>query len=109
VLFAGDTAHTDAFEHLDGVDLAIFGIGAYEPWIHAHATPEQAWSMFTSLGRRASRGRAVGGGHLLPVHHATFPLGNEHPDEPMQRLLAAAGDQAHRVVGRRAGDLWHVA
>jgi L-ascorbate metabolism protein UlaG (beta-lactamase superfamily) len=110
VLFAGDTAHTEAFDHLGDVKLAIFGIGAYEPWVHAHATPEQAWSMFTSLGRRVGAGGGPQGGeHLLPVHHATFPLGDEHPDEPMQRLLAVAGADAHRIVARRAGDLWTAA
>ena len=36
---------TDAFAKLnDGApyDLAIMGIGAYDPWIWAHSTPEQA-------------------------------------------------------------------
>ena len=41
---------TDAFAKLnDGApyDLAIMGIGAYDPWIWAHSTPEQAvaWRM----------------------------------------------------------------
>lgn len=96
VLFAGDTALTDAFNHLEQVKLAIMGIGAYQPWEHAHATPEQAWQMFRSINAE----------HLLPVHHSTFPLGDEHPDEPMQRLLAAAGDQHHRIVARDPGTLW---
>ncbi|MGQ0626659.1 MAG: MBL fold metallo-hydrolase [Phycisphaerales bacterium] len=47
VLFAGDTAATDAFNGL-AADLAIFGIGAYEPWIHAHANPEEVWAMFSA-------------------------------------------------------------
>jgi hypothetical protein len=24
-------------------------IGAYDPWINSHASPEQAWAMFRSL------------------------------------------------------------
>lgn len=96
ILFAGDTALTDAFNHLDRVKLAVLGIGAYQPWEHAHATPEQAWSMFRSIGAQ----------HMLPVHHSTFPLGEEHPEEPMQRLLAAAGEEHHRIVAREAGTLW---
>jgi L-ascorbate metabolism protein UlaG (beta-lactamase superfamily) len=96
VLFAGDTAMTNAFDHLERVKLAVLGIGAYEPWEHAHATPEQAWSMF----------RTIGAQHMLPVHHSTFPLGEEGPEEPMRRLLAAAGTESHRIVGQKAGSLW---
>ena len=88
----GDTAMTDAFNGLGPVDLAIFGIGAYEPWNHHHANPEQVWAMFHALG-----GGVEGGGRLLPMHHSTFPLGEEHRDEPLQRLLAVTG----RVVMRR--------
>lgn len=96
VLFTGDTAYTQAFNDLGQIDLAIFGIGAYEPWEHKHATPEQAWSMFVASGAR----------HMLPVHHSTFPLSDERLDEPMERLLKVAGEEAVRVVGRRAGELW---
>ncbi len=99
VLFAGDTALTDAFDRLKSVRLAIFGIGSYADWEHAHATPEETWSMF----------RAIGGGsaeHLLPVHHSTFPIGHEPPGEPMQRLLAAAGSEAGRVIRAQPGALW---
>ena len=48
VLFAGDTAYTDAFARVresGPVDLAILPIGAYDPWIYNHASPEEAWRM----------------------------------------------------------------
>src|SRR6185369_8558322 len=82
VLFAGDTAHTHAFDVLGptGVDLAVFGIGAYDPWEHAHATPEQVWSMYTRLSGGSPRGA------LLPMHHSTFVLGREPLHEPIERL-----------------------
>jgi L-ascorbate metabolism protein UlaG (beta-lactamase superfamily) len=96
VLLAGDTAFTDAFNHLTDLTLAVMGIGAYEPWQHAHATPEQVWEMFKATEAR----------HLLPVHHSTFPLGDEHIDEPMQRLLATAGAEAQRVVIANPGQVW---
>lgn len=82
VFFAGDSAHTDAFDHLDAIDLAVLGIGAYDPWEHMHATPEQAWSMFERIGAR----------YLLPVHHSTFELSEEPIDEPMRRLRSIAGE-----------------
>ncbi|MFG0307458.1 MAG: MBL fold metallo-hydrolase [Phycisphaerales bacterium JB040] len=95
VLFAGDTGETRAFDALDGLDLAVFGIGAYQPWEHMHATPEQVWRMFERSGAR----------HLLPVHHSTFELSDEPMDEPMHRLLRAAGAAADRVVRESAGEV----
>ena len=96
VLLAGDTAYTDAFRGLSSLALAVLGIGSYEPWAHAHATPEEAWRMFQDCG--AAR--------MLPVHHSTFPLGDEHIDEPMQRLLAAAGPESGRIIQATPGSIW---
>lgn len=96
VLFAGDTAATDAFERIGPVNLSIFGVGAYEPWEHAHATPEQVWAMFRHL-----RGQD---GKLLPMHHSTFELGEERPGEPLARLEAAAGLGWQSVVCHGVGD-----
>lgn len=99
VLFAGDTAATDAFERIGPVDLSIFGVGAYEPWEQAHATPEQVWQMFRHL-----RGQE---GKLLPMHHSTFDLGEEKPGEPLARLEAAAGSSWASVVCQRIGDCFN--
>jgi L-ascorbate metabolism protein UlaG (beta-lactamase superfamily) len=84
VLFAGDSGHTDAFDALGPIKLGVFGIGAYRPWIDAHADPEQVMAM----------ARAAGVQWLLPVHHSTFRLSDEPMGEPMERLLAAAGKQS---------------
>lgn len=99
VLFAGDTAYTEAFGRLAGagpIELGILPIGAYDPWIHNHATPEQAWRMFQDSGAE----------HLLPIHHSTFRLSREPPDEPVRRLLEAAGDGRRRVVLTEVGATW---
>lgn len=96
VLFAGDTADTRAFAGLGPLDLAIFGIGGYEPWVHAHATPEQVWRMAGEAGAA----------HILPVHHSTFPQSDEPVDEPLRRLLEAAGTEGSRVVGAAPGQMW---
>src|SRR5260221_7316492 len=49
VCFAGDTAYTPAFARLNNprrpVDLMLMPIGAYDPWIRAHCSPEQAVAM----------------------------------------------------------------
>jgi L-ascorbate metabolism protein UlaG (beta-lactamase superfamily) len=99
VLFGGDTAYTDAFTRLRDrgpIELAILPIGAYDPWVTSHASPEEAWRMFRSLGAR----------YFLPIHHSTFRLSREPMDEPLRRLLAVAGQEAWRVVIRQVGETW---
>jgi L-ascorbate metabolism protein UlaG (beta-lactamase superfamily) len=99
VLFGGDTAYTDMLSrHGRGapIDLAILPIGAYDPWVTSHASPEEAWRMFLALGAK----------YLLPIHHSTFRLSREPMDEPIRRLLAAAGDERHRIVITEVGQTW---
>lgn len=81
LLFAGDTADTDAFDSLadetNPIDTAILGIGnSYEPWDAVHATPEQAAAMAERMG--AAR--------LMPIHHSTFHDAAEPVGEPLERL-----------------------
>lgn len=99
VLLGGDTALTDRLRPIGArvpIDVAVLGIGAYDPWIANHASPEQAWTMFEELGAR----------HLVPVHHSTFVLSREPLHEPMQRLHAAAGAEHGRIVIREIGQTW---
>ncbi|MFN0132954.1 MAG: MBL fold metallo-hydrolase [Phycisphaerales bacterium] len=96
VLLGGDTSYTEAFKGLGALDLAALGIGAYDSWADAHATPEEVWEMFLQSGARS----------LMPVHHSTFALGDEHPTEPMERLLAAAGPSGDRVIRVAPGAVW---
>lgn len=77
LVFAGDTADTDAFDSLTSIDTAILGIGnSYEPWDRVHATPEQAAGMAERMG--AAR--------LMPIHHSTFHDAAEPVGEPLERL-----------------------
>jgi len=98
VLLGCDSANTDLFAPLASTppDVAIFSVGAYDPWIWNHADPEQVWSMFESTGAR----------YLVPIHWGTFRLGKEPLEEPMQRLIKAAGDQQDRIVLRQIGVSW---
>jgi L-ascorbate metabolism protein UlaG (beta-lactamase superfamily) len=99
VLFAGDTAYTDALTPLGErvrIDLAILPIGAYDPWINNHASPEQAWTMFRRLGAE----------YVLPVHHSTFRLSREPLGEPLERFLESAGSESWRVIGSEVGATW---
>ena len=98
VLYGGDTAYQEMFRDLGRVDLAILGIGGYQPYVQAHATPEQAWEMANHMSAA----------HLLPIHHSTFRLSYEPRGEPIERLLAAAGTEARRIVVREVGGQWGV-
>lgn len=94
ILFGGDTAMTDTFRRVGGSHLALMPIGAYNPWIRNHCSPEQAWRM-------AEDARAD---HVLPVHHATFQLSREPVHEPVERLLGAAGASRDRVALTTIGE-----
>jgi L-ascorbate metabolism protein UlaG (beta-lactamase superfamily) len=96
VLYGGDTAYGEHFRDAGQVDLAVLGIGAYDPYIQAHATPEQALVMADHV--RADR--------ILGMHHSTFRLSYEPDGEPMERLLTAAGRDADRIVARQVGQTW---
>jgi len=82
LVFGGDTAWISSFRDLrvfGTFDLAIMPIGAYQPWICSHCTPEQAVRMVNDAGAN----------YLLPIHFKTFAFGREGSTEPITRLEAA--------------------
>lgn len=102
VCFAGDTAYTPLFGRLHdpsrSLDLMLMPIGAYDPWIRAHCSPEQAVAMARDAGARA----------FVPIHHETFKLSAEPMDEPAARLRAALADQPPRLLALRVGETFQV-
>ncbi len=98
MLLACDSAYTDLFDAVASSppDVAAFSIGAYDPWIWNHANPEQVWDMFRQTGAR----------YLVPIHWGTFKLSKEPMDEPLRRLIAAAGPDSDRIVLRQIGAPW---
>jgi len=97
VIFAGDTALTDGFSDLrerGRIDLAIMSIGAYNPWIRSHCTPEQAVEMATAAGAQ----------FVMPVHHQTFRLSFEPFREPIERFENALRHQPERIALREIGE-----
>ena len=86
IIFGGDTALTPNFRSLrksGPYDLAIMPIGAYQPWLCSHCSPEQAVQMANDAGAE----------HILPVHFKTFAFGREGTVEPMVRLKASLEPQ----------------
>ena len=97
VIFAGDTALTDSFGDLrerGRIDLAIMSIGAYNPWIRSHCTPEQAIMMANDAGAQ----------FIMPVHHQTFRLSFEPFREPIERFEAALQKMPERIALREIGE-----
>ena len=97
ILFGGDTTMTNTFAELSQhgpVDLAIMSIGAYNPWIQSHCTPEQAIEMANSAGAR----------FIMPVHHQTFRLSFEPFREPIERFQAALSNAPERIALREIGE-----
>jgi L-ascorbate metabolism protein UlaG (beta-lactamase superfamily) len=100
LVFGGDTAYTRAFarlrERLPRIDVAMLPIGAYDPWIYAHANPEQAWAMRGEMNAT----------YMMPMHHSTFRLSREPVGEPIRRLLDAAGGEDWRICLEQPGQTW---
>lgn len=102
LLFGGDTAHTPLFaahRRHGPFAAAIMPIGAYDPWIRNHCTPEQAVAMAT----------AAGSGLFVPIHHQSFRLSNEPFLEPIERAEAALAAEPERLALRHIGETSRIA
>jgi L-ascorbate metabolism protein UlaG (beta-lactamase superfamily) len=100
VIFGGDTAWTSTFRPLRSrgpFEMALMPIGAYNPWLSSHCTPEQAVQMANDAGAK----------HFLPIHFKTFPFGREGVLEPMERLEKAL--EPERIGWRDVGQTFSVA
>jgi len=85
VFHCGDSAYFDGFAEIGRryqIDVALMPIGAYEApsGRDVHMNPEEAVRAFADLGAKV----------LIPMHYATFLLGNEPQTEPLERLLREA-------------------
>ena len=97
LLIGGDTAQTAAFaahRRFGPFEAAVMPIGAYDPWISNHCTPEQAVTMADAAGARL----------LVPVHHRSFALSREPLTEPIERAEAALWSERGRLALRDIGE-----
>jgi L-ascorbate metabolism protein UlaG (beta-lactamase superfamily) len=97
LLIGGDTAHSAAFrEHRahGPFEAAVMPIGAYDPWIRNHCTPEQAVAMADAAGARL----------FVPVHHQSFQLSREPVREPIERAQTALAAERGRLLLNAIGE-----
>ncbi|MDB6024491.1 MAG: hypothetical protein JWM68_714 [Verrucomicrobiales bacterium] len=101
IIFGGDTAQCDHFRKLRSkgpFELAMMPIGAYNPWIRAHCTPEEAVAMANDAGAK----------YILPIHHQAFTLGREPVNEPIERFDAALQNEPERIALRQVGETFRL-
>ncbi|MBI4548261.1 MAG: MBL fold metallo-hydrolase [Ignavibacteriae bacterium] len=102
IVFGGDTAYHEYFKQLAerniSIDLAMMPIGAYDPWVFAHANPEQAVAMATHMNAA----------HILPIHWGTFTLSYEPTNEPIERLQNALTKHSPKLALERIGQTWKI-
>lgn len=97
LLIGGDTAVTSMFakhRRFGPFDAAVMPIGAYNPWIYNHCTPEQAVTMADAAGARL----------IVPVHHQSFRLSNEPFLEPIERMQEALAREHDRLAIKDIGE-----
>lgn len=97
LLFGGDTAQTKLFASYlrhGPFEAAVMPIGAYDPWIRNHCSPEQSVAMADAAGARL----------FVPIHHKTFQLSRESFHEPIERTEHALAAEADRLVVRDVGE-----
>ena len=97
LLIGGDTAATPVFaDHRrhGPFEAAVMPVGAYDPWIRNHCTPEQAVQMADAAGARL----------FVPVHHQSFQLSREPFLEPIERTQTALSAEADRLALREIGE-----
>jgi L-ascorbate metabolism protein UlaG (beta-lactamase superfamily) len=86
IYYAGDTAFSPHFEairdHFGSPHLSLLPVGAYLPrWFMSavHMAPEEALEAH----------RILGSGTSIAIHHGTFQLADDAPDEAVRALKAA--------------------
>jgi L-ascorbate metabolism protein UlaG (beta-lactamase superfamily) len=100
VFFSGDTGYFDGFKEIGNrygpFDLTMIETGAYDPeWPDVHMQPEQTLQAHIDL-----KGR-----YLLPVHNGTFDLALHAWDDPFERIVGLAKENALAISTPQMGEV----
>lgn len=101
LLVGGDTADTPRFrDHraFGPFEAAVMPIGAYDPWITNHCTPEQAIAMADAAGARL----------IVPVHHQSFKLSREPVMDPIERATRMLDAERGRLALSAIGETFTI-
>lgn len=92
IFFMGDSAYSKIFKEIGELsgpyNLAILGIGAYEPEVimkNSHTTPEEAVQV----------GKDINAENILAMHWGTVILSTEDPWEPPTRFKSAGKNEGY--------------
>jgi L-ascorbate metabolism protein UlaG (beta-lactamase superfamily) len=103
IYHSGDTAYFSGFTEIArrlDPNIALLPIGAYFPdsYRSVHTSPEEALRAFLDLKAEI----------MVPMHYGSFRLGREPMDEPLPRLLRAAGREGvtDRIAPLAEGESW---
>lgn len=88
VLFAGDTAYTEAYKGITA-DTAIMPVGCYKPdeFTKLHCSPEQSFAMFKMMDAK----------QMIPVHYKTYILAQDN-DEDTVKVLQDINDGSINII-----------
>jgi len=99
LFISGDSGYIDAYKQISETygpfDMAAIAIGAYHKlWPENHKNPEEAWQAFKDLKAKK----------MLPVHWGTFDLALHSWEEPIERLIAVAETESHKICAPKIGE-----
>ncbi len=98
--FGGDSGYDKHFKDIAEVlqtDVAILGIGAYEPnWFMkaSHTNPEDALKAFKDLRAKT----------FIPMHYGTYDLSDEPIDEPLKRFQMLPAEESEQLLAPKIGE-----
>lgn len=100
IYFAGDSGYGDHFKDIGNdyhIDLALIGIGAYEPqWFmrSAHTGPSDAFKAFKDLKAK----------YWMPMHYGTFDLSDEPIYYPEKILREKHPEALTNIIWMQIGE-----
>ncbi len=100
IFFGGDSGYDKHFKDIaetHQTDIALLGIGAYEPnWFmkSSHTNPEDAYTAFSDLKAKT----------FIPMHYGVYDLSDEPIDEPLNRFRKLQAKESQILKAPAVGE-----